>query len=517
MRGFVRVWLGIVCASVLALFASAGHAARPGGGESFSDNHSSSGGSSGESHESSSHESESSRHDSSTTSGVRSGAGGGGGGFALVMALISTAVVGLGVVIGVNNFRRRRRNELAAWTAAAAPSATGPSTVDPERAFAAIRARDPEFSRIVFEDLAYSLFAEVHAARGRHTLDRLAAYVEASVRDKLADSSRRLTAVRTPVIGAMRYAAVGAEPTPQPRDLVTLVFEASYTEVSAEEEAPYFVVEQWVFARSQTARSLPPDDERITKCPGCGAPRGEDTGTSCAYCKREVGTGAFDWMVVDFSRLQHTRTGPQLEGYAPETGTSRKTILQPDAAQRWEQLAAADPQLSWPAFEARVSLVFAEMQAGWSARRWQRVRPYLSDALFHMQAYWIGAYRQAHLKNVLENTRITRIEACKLVRDAHYDAITVRVFATGLDYKVRDDGTFVSGERQRERPYSEYWTLIRGRGVTGAPRTDGRCPACGGPLSINMAGACEHCQAKVTSGRFDWVLSRIEQDDVYSG
>jgi hypothetical protein len=32
-----------------------------------------------------------------------------------------------------------------------------------------------------------------------------------------------------------------------------------------------------------------------------------------------------------------------------------------------------------------------------------------------------------------------------------------------------------------------------------------------------MAGECEHCGAKVTSGRFDWVLSEIEQDDSYTG
>jgi hypothetical protein len=27
----------------------------------------------------------------------------------------------------------------------------------------------------------------------------------------------------------------------------------------------------------------------------------------------------------------------------------------------------------------------------------------------------------------------------------------------------------------------------------------------------------EHCQGKVTSGEFDWVLSRIEQDEAYRG
>jgi hypothetical protein len=94
--------------------------------------------------------------------------------------------------------------------------------------------------------------------------------------------------------------------------------------------------------------------------------------------------------------------------------------------------------------------------------------------------------------------------------------VTVRVFATGYEVTTRQT-EIVAGSRSEERPYSEYWTLIRGTGVRGAPRTQPACPACAAPLSINMAGHCDHCGAHVTSGEFDWVLSRIEQDDAYSG
>ena len=31
---------------------------------------------------------------------------------------------------------------------------------------------------------------------------------------------------------------------------------------------------------------------------------------------------------------------------------------------------------------------------------------------------------------------------------------------------------------------------------------------------INQAGSCDYCDAHVTAGEFDWVLSRIEQDEV---
>jgi hypothetical protein len=78
-------------------------------------------------------------------------------------------------------------------------------------------------------------------------------------------------------------------------------------------------------------------------------------------------------------------------------------------------------------------------------------------------------------------------------------------------------GEVVSGSRRSPRAYSEYWTLIRGAATRGAPRSDKSCPNCGAALAVSMAGLCEHCGAKITSGDFDWVLSKIEQDDSYSG
>jgi len=49
------------------------------------------------------------------------------------------------------------------------------------------------------------------------------------------------------------------------------------------------------------------------------------------------------------------------------------------------------------------------------------------------------------------------------------------------------------------------------------PRTDNACPSCGAGLKVNMEGNCEYCRALVASGDFDWVLSKIEQDDSYAG
>jgi hypothetical protein len=104
-----------------------------------------------------------------------------------------------------------------------------------------------------------------------------------------------------------------------------------------------------------------------------------------------------------------------------------------------------------------------------------------------------------------------------VMSDAYYDAVTLRVFATGLDYTISDSGKLLSGNKSRPRTYSEYWTLIRGSARKGPARSDPNCPHCGAPLKIGMAGSCEYCRVKVTSGEFDWVLSRIEQDEAYGG
>ena len=44
----------------------------------------------------------------------------------------------------------------------------------------------------------------------------------------------------------------------------------------------------------------------------------------------------------------------------------------------------------------------------------------------------------------------------------------------------------ISGDRTDERPYSEYWTLIRGTSATGPARSDPNCPNCGALYDVNM-------------------------------
>lgn len=144
------------------------------------------------------------------------------------------------------------------------------------------------------------------------------------------------------------------------------------------------------------------------------------------------------------------------------------------------------------------------------------MRPFLSDALFTTQQYWVQEYLKQHLRNMTDGATVTNIELARCVSDAFFDAVTVRLSATSLDCTIDDSGKVVSGSRTRQRAYTEYWTLIRGTNQGGRRRPTWAARTAG-PLDVNMVGTCKYCNVKVTTGDFDWVLSRIEQDESYTG
>lgn len=466
--------------------------------------------------------------------GGRGGGGGGGGGsgdcgavleilWFLIELTVEHPAIGipldivivLAIVVGAV-LKNKKQEE--GWTTAAAQTAQRaliPSRQLRKRLLATASRTDPDFSIVLFEDFVYALFATVHEARGKGQLEPLAAYVRPEARAKLTMRSG-FGAVETPVIGALRY-----------RDLVdlgaitvTLDFEANYTEVHGGRSQTFYVVERWTLTRAAGARSRPPEKATIIGCPNCGAPLSNLRGNRCTYCQQIVDTGQLDWMVDSIEELDRMERPPQLTSDTEERGTSLPTVVDPDAGARLHMLTRKDPAFAWPRFLNRVALIHAELQPAWTTRNAARMRPFVSDQLFQMLAYWLESYKRAGLRNVTEDVRITGIELAAMLSDRHYDAITVRLRATGLDYTMDMSGRVLSGSRSRPRPYTEYWTFIRGTRATTRGTPDKACPNCGAPFTtdtINMAGNCTHCNAKITSGEFDWVLSRIEQDEAYTG
>ena len=380
-----------------------------------------------------------------------------------------------------------------------------------------LAAHDPTFSVIVFEDFASALYVEVVLAAGKSSLDGLSPYLSpvaiATVR------SRRLEGTTHVLVGALRIEAVeGLEPG---HDAVTahLIFETNLAnrDPSTGVERATYSKERWSLRRPKGVRGRAPDKARLFGCPSCSAPLDAVLAGRCAYCSKEVATGAFDWQVIGITVLSAEERGPLLTGDTAEAGNECPTLVADDAKARLEELSRRDAAFSYAGFTERVSAVFHMFHAAWSARDIVSMRPFLSDAFYATQSYWVAEYLRQRLRNITQNAGIRRVELARVTSDAYFEAITVRVFASCLDYTVSDtSGALVSGSDSEPRSYTEYWTFMRGRAASGTQQ-DRQCPRCGASLPINMAGDCGHCGSKVLAGGFDWVLARIEQDEVYDG
>ncbi len=511
------LWCSVLCAALLTEFAPE-VLARVGGGGSYS------GGGGGGSH----------------------GSGGGGGDGGAILALVRMLIwltieypaVGVPIdcaVVGFVAYRffRRATKGSESFSSAAGSElsefplgleADGGRAQSLEPQFNQLRKFDPNFSEIVFNDFCYALYGKAHEARGRGqlALDLFSPYLSDAARQSLLQRNPRgLKEVKGIIVGAMAIGELCGLETPVVT--IPLRFEANYTEVvaangGAPSEMSYYVRERWVLERKRDVLSPPPARATALHCPKCGAPLQKDTVGACAFCGTKIESGEFQWYVRSISLMDKQAKGPLLTSNVEEVGTDLPSVVQPGLREKRLEFEKDYPTFSWGDFQARARLIFNELQTAWSTLAWERARPHETDNLFQMHQYWIDAYKRQHLRNVLDNPTITGMQPVKILQDQFYVAITMRIGATGYDYTIDERGKVVAGSKDRLREWTEYWTFVRSRNAKPMPASANlNCPNCGAPLKVNNAGVCEFCGGKITSGEFDWVLSKIEQDEAYSG
>ncbi len=391
-----------------------------------------------------------------------------------------------------------------------------------------LRQHDPNFSSIVLEDFLSNLYMRTMESRGTSRADvtgglkALAPYLSKEVRATIANRGNRpVQEVTGVVVGSQKVtslAGLGSETV-----TINVEFESNYTEIypatpggKPPQPMGFYARERWILSRSANAKSRKPAETQTFNCPNCGAPVETSQDEKCAYCGSFFNSGEFDWFVTSVVVLSEEPRGPLLTGHVEEKGTNLPTIFHPDREKALGEIKERDQGFDLNGFEERVKKVYHEMYDAWTNLTWEKARPYVTDRFFMGQTYWIQAYQKQGLRNVLQNFRTTRMEFVKAISDPFFDAITLRIFATGFEYTIHAaSGRIVSGNNKKERPYSEYWTMVRARKDTN--EVANFCPACGAPLDVNSSGNCDHCGSKVATGASDWVLSRIEQDESYAG
>jgi predicted lipid-binding transport protein (Tim44 family) len=271
--------------------------------------------------------------------------------------------------------------------------------------------------------------------------------------------------------------------------------------------------ERWTFIRSAAARTAVNGGVVAARCPTCGAELRLNLDGTCVHCKASVTNGSVDWVVSEVQPAAYA-------GYSG--GSEAASVLGVQAASIGEGVAtltAADKDFSMAAFEGRVKTAFLALQDAWCRQKLEAGRAFLSPGAYFAWSAQLETMAAEGRRNVMENLSVRGIQPIRIIHGRVFDDLTVRISALAADFEVDQGNNIVFGDRS-VRPFVEDWTFQRSVGVStsGKPGTlESTCPRCGAPLALTQIGECRYCKAAVTSGKFDWVVSRIDQQDEAMG
>ncbi|HMK84844.1 MAG TPA: TIM44-like domain-containing protein [Steroidobacteraceae bacterium] len=263
--------------------------------------------------------------------------------------------------------------------------------------------------------------------------------------------------------------------------------------------------ERWSFTRAAAARTPVNGGVVAVRCPVCGAELRLGLDGTCAHCRASITNGTVDWVVAA------VESAPFI-GYS---GGSPFGVTAASVAEGISRLRATDPSFAMDAFQGRVKAAFLTLQDAWCRQNLDAGRAFLSPGAYFSWRAQLETMTAEGRRNVMEQLSVRGIEPLQIVHGRVFDDLTVRITACAADFEVDRENRIVFGDRT-VRPFTEDWTFQRSVGVatTQKPGTlENTCPRCGAPLVLNQIGECRYCKAAVTSGKFDWVVSRIEQDE----
>ncbi len=180
------------------------------------------------------------------------------------------------------------------------------------------------------------------------------------------------------------------------------------------------------------------------------------------------------------------------------------------------KIQAHDPAFNEADFTSDVNRAFFTIQQAWTERKPDISRQVMHDGVWQQHKFQIDQYITGNKQNVLDNLAIQNTRLVAADSDESFDTIAVRFFASCADYDIDlsdEKHKVLRGSKQIE-DWAEDWVFQRSSKAVTKPNAgtmNKKCPNCGAPLDLDLAGICKYCKAPVMSGEFDWVLTRIEQ------
>ncbi len=183
-----------------------------------------------------------------------------------------------------------------------------------------------------------------------------------------------------------------------------------------------------------------------------------------------------------------------------------------------QNLKARDSGFQQQDFLEKVRKTFLDVQKAWSDQDMSGVRKYVSDGVYERFSLQIHIQKAMGFRNLMDDVTVLGTEINSIESTRHFDSIHVKITASAKDTDV----SLETGRKIRNNytgTFIEYWSFLRKPGVRtteGKSLSEGSCPNCGATLELSDSGQCSYCDAVVTSGEYDWVLSEITQSIEWS-
>jgi tellurite resistance protein len=170
------------------------------------------------------------------------------------------------------------------------------------------------------------------------------------------------------------------------------------------------------------------------------------------------------------------------------------------------ELKTADPAFSVQHIEDRVSVMFWRLRAAEFFGDASYANPVASTRF--ISEFSAGLARPARQFSL--DAAVGKVELLELGHDADLDRLKVAVRWSGVLCEGDPRGSHREVRSKAIR--TQVFELVRKPGVpsqAGTCFSSASCSQCGAPIAVTSEAACTFCGAKLTDGRYDWVLDSV--------
>jgi predicted lipid-binding transport protein (Tim44 family) len=176
-------------------------------------------------------------------------------------------------------------------------------------------------------------------------------------------------------------------------------------------------------------------------------------------------------------------------------------------------IRAHDPTFDENVFLGQVQRLFFAVLEAWTALKPALSQGVMASLIWEEQKAQVTTYTQRGWRNVLDKLGFTSAVIAGALSDRDFDTVTVRINATSADYDLDAAGVVLRGDTN-PWDWTEDWIFQRPSTLTtGQPGTitSQCCPNCGASVNVDITSICPFCDAAVISGKFGWLLTRIDR------